>query len=127
MPADGRQQAVALAARAAVVATTGRQVRAAARGDRETGVGCGACFERDREPEQPVAELLLPAQAVGQRLPETVAVLPQPPALPAQRKRGEAGQEPARSTERRETRTLAGTAGLPAIQASVVRGNGRGV
>ena len=45
--------------------------------------GC-AGQQSGREPQQPAANLLLPAAAVGQGLLDVAAVLPEPPPVPAQ-------------------------------------------
>src|SRR5262249_2728997 len=124
--AAGRAQPGTVAARARAVGSTGEQVRAVAcRGGAAGGWG-GACLERDREPEQPTAELLLPAQATGAGLPEVAEVLPQSPAPHAERTSAAAGQEPARTADGTAARALAGTVGLPALLAPVTPGPGCG-
>ncbi len=45
--------------------------------------GC-ASQQSGREPQQPAAQLLLPAAAIGQGLLDVAAVLPEPPPVPAQ-------------------------------------------
>src|SRR5205823_3254843 len=63
-----------------------------------------------REPQQPPAQLLLPAPAPGQRLPGAAAVLPHPPPLSAQRAPRKSRQKPGRITHGAEPSPLAGTA-----------------
>jgi hypothetical protein len=62
-------------------------------------------------------QLLFLAQATGPEVPGAVAVLPQPPCLPAERTSRARRQEPARSAEWSGARSLVGTAGLPAFPA----------
>ena len=47
-----------------------------------------------REPQQPAADLLLPAAAAGGRLLGVAPVLPEPPPVPAERRPRPSGQEP---------------------------------
>src|SRR5262249_24333204 len=60
-------------------------------------------------------ELFLPAQGDRGRLPGLVEVLPQPQALLAERAPRAGGQESGGVAQRRRSRALAGTVGLPAF------------
>jgi len=93
---------------------TGRPVALAAR-------GCGAESTRQpvvlagREPQQPVAQLLLPPPPPGTGLPGLAPVLPQPPPLPAERAARAGGQESGGTTQRQPPSPLAGDAGLRTV------------
>ena len=115
----------ALAAGAGVVATLGLTVRRLA-GSRDGVAGSGgACQQCDREPQQPLAELFLPASAPGGGLPGVVAILLEPSAFPTQRARRTRRQEPGRTANGRNASALADAARLHAFLQELTRNNGR--
>src|SRR6185503_18718788 len=65
---------------------------------------------RGGEPQQPLAQLLLPAAAPGSGLLAAAAVLPQPPAVPAQRAPRAGRPQPSGTADGPSACPLAGTA-----------------
>src|SRR5262249_24528142 len=102
-----RPAAVAAAGRALAATRGALRAVAGSRGGGRRGGGAGQ--QRYRELEQPPAELLLLAAAVGAGLPGAVAVLPQPPAVPAERALRAGGQESGRIAGGRAAPPLVGS------------------
>src|SRR3954463_1058600 len=72
-----------------------------------------------RGPQQPAAELLLPAAVPGGGLPGAAPVLPEPPAVSAERAPPASGEEPHGVVDGRAAPALAGALGVHALRAKL--------
>src|SRR4051794_12710163 len=80
---------------------------------------CGSRQQPGREPQQPAPELLLPAATAGGGLFGVAPVLPEPPAVPAERAPPASGEESQGAVDGRAARALAGAPGVHALRAEL--------